>query len=253
MPRARIIARRGVRTVRRARALWLGWTLAIAVAALFAWAGVWQSHRALEKDAMLRAAHAVLLHKRPAPEAVAFDAARARAYDWVAVDGHFVDAPAFLLDNQQLDGRPGVRVYRAFRTRAGATWLVDLGWVAMGGDRSLPATGAPPTVQALSGLLAPPPSSGLRLGPAMQKQGSSWLMTRVETGSIARALAGGTRLAPRVLRLDPALPVGFARDLDILPNTLTPERHRGYAVQWFGLAITVLVIALVLTFRRPRP
>jgi cytochrome oxidase assembly protein ShyY1 len=42
------------------------------------------------------------------------------------------------------------------------------------------------------------------------------------------------------------------RDLEILPNTLTPERHLGYAVQWFGLAITVLVVALVLTFKRKK-
>ncbi|HZX80478.1 MAG TPA: SURF1 family protein, partial [Lysobacter sp.] len=35
-------------------------------------------------------------------------------------------------------------------------------------------------------------------------------------------------------------------------NTLTPDRHRGYAVQWYGLAVTTLVIALVLTFRRSR-
>jgi cytochrome oxidase assembly protein ShyY1 len=59
-------------------------------------------------------------------------------------------------------------------------------------------------------------------------------------------------LAPRVLKLDPALPIGYARDLDVLPNTLPPARHLGYAVQWFGLALTVLVTALVLTFRKPR-
>ena len=42
------------------------------------------------------------------------------------------------------------------------------------------------------------------------------------------------------------------RDLDILPNTLTPERHLGYAVQWFGLAAAVFVVALVLTLRARR-
>jgi cytochrome oxidase assembly protein ShyY1 len=51
--------------------------------------------------------------------------------------------------------------------------------------------------------------------------------------------------------LDPAIPLGYARDLDVLPNTLPPERHLGYAVQWFGLALAVLVTALVLTFRKP--
>jgi cytochrome oxidase assembly protein ShyY1 len=54
------------------------------------------------------------------------------------------------------------------------------------------------------------------------------------------------------LRLDPALPLGYQRDLDVLPNTLPPERHRGYAVQWFGLAVASLVTALVLTLRRKK-
>ena len=55
-----------------------------------------------------------------------------------------------------------------------------------------------------------------------------------------------------VLRLDPALPLGYERDLELLPNTLTPDRHRGYALQWYGLAATVLVIALLLTVRALR-
>ena len=58
--------------------------------------------------------------------------------------------------------------------------------------------------------------------------------------------------ATRVLRLDPALPFGDERDLDLLPNTLPPQRHLGYAVQWFGLALTVLVVAVVLERRRRR-
>ena len=59
-------------------------------------------------------------------------------------------------------------------------------------------------------------------------------------------------LTPRVLRLDPAMALGQARDLDVLPNTLPPEKHLGYAVQWFGLALAALVTALVLTFRTRR-
>jgi cytochrome oxidase assembly protein ShyY1 len=34
---------------------------------------------------------------------------------------------------------------------------------------------------------------------------------------------------------------------------LPPERHRAYAVQWFGLAATVLVIYLTLAWRALRP
>ena len=53
-----------------------------------------------------------------------------------------------------------------------------------------------------------------------------------------------------LLRLDPALPIGHARDLELLPNTLPPEKHRGYAIQWFGLAIATFVIIVVLNLRR---
>jgi cytochrome oxidase assembly protein ShyY1 len=53
-----------------------------------------------------------------------------------------------------------------------------------------------------------------------------------------------------VLRLDPKLPIGYPRDLNLLTNTLPPERHRGYAVQWFGLAFATLITALFLSLRR---
>jgi cytochrome oxidase assembly protein ShyY1 len=36
-----------------------------------------------------------------------------------------------------------------------------------------------------------------------------------------------------------------------VPGT-TPDRHLGYAVQWFALAAAVLATAAVLTFRKPR-
>ena len=61
------------------------------------------------------------------------------------------------------------------------------------------------------------------------------------------------RIGARVLRLDPTLPLGYARDLDVLPNTLPPEKHLGYAVQWFALALAVLATALLLTFRKAKP
>ena len=54
----------------------------------------------------------------------------------------------------------------------------------------------------------------------------------------------------QVLRLSPQAGFGFARDFDALPNTLPPEKHYGYALQWWGLAAATLVVALVLTFRR---
>ena len=77
-------------------------------------------------------------------------------------------------------------------------------------------------------------------------------MTRVDLAAIAAETGLSAPLAPRVLRLDPALRIGYERDLELLPNTLPPDQHRGYAVQWFALAAAVLATALILTFRKRR-
>ncbi len=230
----------------------LGWTLALATIALFCALGMWQLDRGAQKRTMLAASKKVLDEREPAPLAAASDAARVRDYDWAAGAGRFLDAPAVLLDNQTRAGRPGIRVYRAFQPDSGAApLLVELGWLPLPGDRRLPKTDAPRGPIRVAGLLAPPPSAGIvRAAVAAQADGS--LLT---IGMQRDALAGALKLpalAPRVLKLDPALPFGHTRDLDILPNTLPPQRHLGYAVQWFGLALAVLITALVLTLRRRR-
>lgn len=232
----------------RGVSLLLGWSLALALAAGFSALGRWQLGRAVEKESVVAAAAAVL--QNPAPVALdrAWDRARAGAYDWAEGTGTFAELPPLLLDNQQRAGRVGVRVYRAFQPGSGRPLLVDTGWLPLPADRTLPVLPRLAGEHAIRGLLVPPPSPGLALGTAMGARGEAgWLMTRVDLDAIGQAL--GMPLAPRVLRLDPVLPLGHERDLDLLPNTLPPEKHRGYALQWFGLALASLLTALVLTIR----
>lgn len=233
----------------RRATLLVGWTLALLAIALFVRLGLWQTQRASEKTAMLDAAARVLDRRDAVPLSQATDRARARGYDWAAGRGRFADGPALLLDNQQRGGRAGVRTYRVFLPEAGTPLLVDLGWRALPGDRTLPATPRIAGTLELRGLLAPPPSAGLALGPALQ--GDALLLSRVDLAAITART--GTPLAPRVLRLDPALALGYPRDLALLANTLTPDKHRGYALQWFALALAVLVTAGVLSLRRRQP
>ena len=222
--------------------------LALALVAGFISLGRWQLHRASEKQGMLDAVATALSRKqaRPLVSAAGMDS---RGYDWAAGRGRFLDTPALLLDNQRRGEQVGVHVFAAFQPTGGSALLLDLGWLPLPGDRKLPTVTLPVGEQAVSGLLAPPPTSGIALGPAYVISDSRrWLMTRVDIAALAGGLHIG--LAPRILRLDPALPIGYARDLDVLPNTIPPQRHRGYAVQWFGLALVTLLTALFLNFRR---
>ena len=231
--------------------LWAGWLLALAVAGACCGLGSWQLQRMQAKQAQLDAAGQVLAARQPRALAVAAEPARARGYDWAAGRGRFATLPPVLLDNQNRGGRAGVRAYRVFLPADGAMpLLVELGWLPLPGNRQLPQVPAP-ALEEISGLLLPPPAPGLVAATAQPQPGGQLLLPALEPASLAPAL-GLPALAPRVLRLDPALPVGYARDLELLPNTLPPERHLGYAVQWFALAAAVLAIAMLLSLRGRR-
>lgn len=238
---------------RRASTLWIGWTVAILLIVAGCALGSWQLSRMHQKEAMLASVGTVLRARAARPLEIAAQEARAQTYDWAAGEGRFLTQPAWLLDNQQRDGRPGVRVFRLFQPDGGSTpVLVEMGWLAVSAARELPVVGPAPNERIeVRGLLLPPPSGGLLAGAESQTPDGQHLVIALDPATIA-ARSGVARIAPRVLRLDPDLPIGHARDLDVLPNTLPPERHLGYAVQWFALAAAVLIIAVLLTLRHRR-
>ncbi|MFT3805783.1 SURF1 family protein [Arenimonas sp.] len=224
------------------------WLLTAALLSLLVGLGRWQLRRADEKQVMLDGVAAALEQRHAQPLAQA-SARTALDYAWAQGNGRFIDGPALLLDNQRRGEAVGVEVFRIFQPDDGRPLLVDLGWLPLDAQRHLPHSDAPASPLLVRGLLLPPPSPGLALGPAYDASDRQrWLLTRIDIPALSGAL--NQDLGPRVLRLDPSLPIGHTRDLDILPNTLPPEKHRAYALQWFSLAAALLVLALMQQFRR---
>ena len=58
----------------------------------------------------------------------------------------------------------------------------------------------------------------------------------------------GEPLLQAVLLLDPAEDVGYERAWEARFG-FEPERHVGYAIQWFSLSATLLVLYVVASFR----
>ncbi|OAX86386.1 hypothetical protein A7D16_19490 [Xanthomonas nasturtii] len=227
----------------------LGWCLALLVSASFAALGYWQLQRLHSKQALLERA----AHVREMPLTLVQALATPHALAWVSGEVRFLPHQV-LLDNQLHAGRAGVRVYQlAAPQDSPGTLLIDLGWLPLPANRQLPTITPLRGTQAMRGLLSAPPSAGLALGPALAPAGTpqTWLATRLDAEAL-RSTLGRRDISSQVLRLDPALPVGYARDLEMLPNTLPPARHLGYAVQWFGLAAAVLATATLLTWRARR-
>lgn len=220
--------------------------MAFGLLALFAAAGLaqlgrWQLQRAHEKEALLagveRAQAAALeeLSRLPPGTDLRFRA--------VAVRGQFLADRQVLLDNQLQQGRPGVRAYVPFQLDPGPRLvLVDRGWLARP-DRSqaLPQAAVPPGEIELKGVLLDPPGAGMTLGEAPDQ---SWpaLVTRIDLAELQSRL--GQPLLDFVLE-----DLDTPRGASIRAGMLPPERHRGYAVQWFGLSLTILIIYAVLALR----
>ena len=227
---------------------WFYYVLAALLCTVFFSLGRWQLARAEWKQHRLDTVAAVLKERKP-QSLSQLSKDKTDELAWVAGRGHFLSTPALLLDNQRLGDKVGVNVYRVFQPDQGPALLVNLGWLVVPGNRQMPVLEKISGNYQLNGLLVAPPSPGLAIGPAYVKSSEDyWLLTRMPLEQLAADLK--MPLATRVLRLNPDLPIGYARDLDILPNTLPPEKHKGYAVQWFGLCLTTFIFTLVLGFRK---
>ncbi|HSE11107.1 MAG TPA: SURF1 family protein [Rudaea sp.] len=228
-------------TRRWQRASGLAIALTIAGVALFARLGVWQLDRAREAQTLLDAFDA-------APRAGFEDFSAVSAappvdrFPHVRVRGHYVAGHGYLRDEQVRDGRLGVEALDAFAVDGSAALLlVDRGWIAWTHAGAEPALPPLPSGEVeLSGVYAPFPGSGMRLGGNALTRQSAWpkLTLALDPAEISADL--GRPLLPRVLLLDADAASGFARSWT--PAIMPPARHQAYAFQWFALALAVLIL-----------
>lgn len=219
---------------------------AIALIALFTALGFWQVGRYEVKLERLKAFEQAGEHApRTVDKRQQLDSLD--PFTPVVLHGRFDLSRQILLDNRVHDGRLGVEVFTPLRLDAGGTVLVNRGWLPMQRDRrELPRAPGPEGHVIVSGLAAPPPSPGLRLGEVQKPDDWPWLTPYLLMGLVRETL--DQPLAGSVVLLDPEAPGGFRRDWG--PSMLSPERHMGYAVQWFALGLTVAAVWLVLTIGR---
>jgi cytochrome oxidase assembly protein ShyY1 len=216
---------------------------------LFAWLGVWQLHRAAEKEALL-AAFAGAQAKVPVTLSQARRMPADGHYPHVRLHGRYRLQHDYVLDDQVRDGQQGVIVFSPFMPDDGALGLlVNRGFIAKDESARVPVIPAAPAGEVeLTGLYAPTPGIGLRLGGNALPGQANWpkLAIYIDTDEIGEDL--GQRIDSRVILLDAEAGSGFMREWT--PQIIPPERHLGYAVQWFGFLLTTLVIFIVLHWRR---
>jgi surfeit locus 1 family protein len=234
------------------RPSWFALLLTAAGALLFIRLGVWQLHRADEKETILRRYAAA---ENAAPRDFAAVAAKPPidAFVRVSVQGEYVPDRLYLLDNPKHDQRGGAEVYAPFRPQGGDhLLLVDLGFLPGNGTDKPPQLPPLPTGrQVLQGLYVPAPGVGFEMGGNALSRQAHWPKTTVylELSQVGADL--GTTLYPQVLTLDADPASIYVREHTIDFSSMPPARHRAYAFQWFTFAAAAVVILLVLHRRRP--
>jgi len=227
---------------------WTMTALTVALCVLFVHLGNWQWNKGI----MRRAEWAAFARGADAPVALGSrSAAAVPRFERVEVTGRFEPERQFLLDNRVHAGAAGYEVLTPFALSDGRMLLVDRGWVPFSGYRSrLPDVRLDARApRALTGRIDELPAPGLSLGRTAPAPGPSWpkVTSYPDMGELASALK--TPLEPRILLLDPHEPDGYVRDWQ--PPGLTPARNLSYAVQWWGFAVTLLVIWAVTSAPKP--
>lgn len=213
------------------------------------WLGFWQLDRAEQKRA-LQQAFASSSPGSARPVAAVAPLLGLPRFAPVSLTGRYDSTRQALLDAQVHDGQAGYRVWTPFELANGDRVLVDRGWVRAAPDRAeLPEVAVAEAERTITGLVAPLPRPGIRLGGGVQET-AGWPRRLAWPDAAALEAAWGHPLPPVLVLLAEQEPDGFVRDWN--PVRVGPERHVGYAVQWFALALTLVVIVIVLTLRSRR-
>jgi surfeit locus 1 family protein len=222
----------------------------LSLVAGFASLGRWQLDRAevnrAIEEGFVSAADQPLLNRPPAD--VAVDANR---YRYIRLEGHFEGESQVLLDNMTRDGRVGYEVLTPFAVDgADRPVIVNRGWVESSLNRDeLPDVTIADTAGTILGRIDRLPRAALRLGDSEVNAGRAvTVLSFPDFAELETAL--DRPLFHFQVLLDPAADHGFLRDWG--PETGRADRNIAYAVQWFGLSLLALAIAVGIVVRRSR-
>ena len=213
---------------------WLAMAAGVALTVLAASLGNWQTRRGDTKEAIEAQWHSAEA-ARPADVATLNDATAVAASlpRRVTMRGTFVPAATVFVDNRTLDGVAGFQVVTPLRLEDGTAVLINRGWAARDArdparipDLTTPAGAVPieglavsrvPRLLELTATVTPAlPGIWPNLDFEDYERAAGFSVARVVVQQTSDTADGLRRVWPR-----PAAGV---------------EKHRGYALQWYGLA-----------------
>ena len=230
---------------------WLGTLITLCCIPLFIKLGLWQYHKAEQKQA-LQTMYDAFAHAVPETLPAVIKQPEDWRYRQIKVIGEYEPRYQILLDNQVEKEVAGYHVITPLKIHDTQRFiLVDRGWIPAKDNHSeLPKIDTPSDTQEVIGQGWLPSANFYTLeAPVQQKNGADWqplwqnMDMRLYTKSVP------FQVLPLVIRLDPASKAGgFVRDWQRPAERIAT--NISYAYQWFGFAVTALAIYLCLSFKK---
>lgn len=221
-----------------------GWLLTIFVAfflPLFVYLGFWQLDRAQEKAEL----EAQILAGQQSIQAVP-EQGELIAYQRYRLSGRLSADFAWLLDNRTLHGQAGYELWVPLVTDQG-WYLASLGWFAAGPSRQvLPELLIPERHQDWIGQGRPLSRQFVLADTPLVDQWPQVIQALEPEGMAAMM---GLEAPQGLVQLEAGQPgVGY---VIWQPSVVSQDRHRGYAVQWFAMALALALMYLYAGVRLP--
>lgn len=211
--------------------------------------GMWQLERAAWKQALVDT-HEESTLQAAVPVRSLLASGEEQQYRPVAALGIYDLDHQLLLDNRTFQGHAGYHVLTPLRLLDyDEVVLVNRGWVPLGRDRAvLPELPGPEDEVVVNAIVRLPPEKFFRLGMAEEAH-AGWpkVVQELDMDRLEQRL--GYALLPVILLLDQDDAYGFSRDWKAVYG-VTPDKHSAYAMQWFTLALVLLLIYIGVNTRR---
>lgn len=175
-------------------------------------------------------------------------------YKKVKFTGNYDSRYQILLDNQVQKTVAGYHVFTPMQLEGSQIYvLVNRGWLArtaanVGEANKLPVIDTPLGKQQIEGEISLPANKFFTMDtPPSANNGWQQVWQNLDMARYAKSVP--FKIQPFIVRLSPASKAGgFVRDWS--PPGERVSMHLGYAYQWFGFALTLLVIFIVLNIKK---
>lgn len=166
-------------------------------------------------------------------------------YRSVVIQGSYID-DTFLLDNRMHQSKKGYEVFTPFKSEGQQVYLINRGWTGNYSDHPF---SAPEGNHFIEGIISPFDKYGLNLSKEEAKNSFPMVVQELSHSSASKLLGNNFSIEEIVIQLSAASKGSFEPIWG--PTELKAPRHWGYAAQWLGLALVLVILYIYFGYKEP--